>query len=61
MKFKKGDIITSQSNVDRVIVKVLRNSYLWRYSELAYGVYDSIDSNDPLLEWWELKPTLDSL
>ena len=55
MKYKKGDIITSPQEVDRIIVKVKKNSYLWKYLGLQHEPFDSIDSNDPLLEWWKLK------
>ena len=55
MKFKKGDIVISEQKVEREIVKVCKGHYLWKYPKLAYGVYDSRDSNDPLLDWWKLK------
>jgi len=55
MKFKQGNIIVSQQDVDREIVKVCKDYYLWKYPNLKYGVFNTKNSNDPLLEWWELK------
>lgn len=54
-KFKKGDIIINQQGVIREIVKSCKDYYLWRYPDLAYGVYNSKNSNDPLLYWWKIK------
>lgn len=55
MKFSKGDIIISERGIEREIVKVCKDYYLWKYPDLAYGVYDSRNSNDPTLYWWKLK------
>ena len=55
MKFKEGDIIFSKNyNLHREIVKVNKKSYLWIYPEYPDKIFNSINSNDPLLEWWDI-------
>jgi len=54
MKFKKGDIIISQQNVEIEIVKVYKTFYKWKYLDSG-EIFDTINSNDPLLKWWRLK------
>lgn len=47
MKFKKGDCI-SNGQVEREILKVLKNGYLWCYSDVPEKIFNSQNSNDPL-------------
>ena len=60
MKFKKGDIIISKNfpNVEREIVDKDGKGYLWQYPDMPKGefnLYTSLNSNDPSMEFWELK------
>ena len=54
MKFNKGERIFSQGGIERIIVEVLSEGYLWKYP-LEDMIYDSRNSNDPQLEWWSKK------
>ncbi|MDT2815983.1 hypothetical protein P7H75_14075 [Vagococcus carniphilus] len=47
MKLKKGDYI-SNGQVERKILKVSKNGYLWCYSDIPEKIFDSQNSNDPL-------------
>jgi hypothetical protein len=55
-RFKRGDLIICKMfpGVVREIVKKEGKYWLWKYRDRP-TMYTSGNSNDPKLQWWELK------
>lgn len=55
MPFKVNDIVEfiHKPQIKRIIIEAHETYYLWSYIDVPDKVFDSRNSNDPLMELWK--------